>query len=56
MENLKNVIKPIAVITVAIITTTIIVGIIAYTNCEESRIFLDNLFGKEVITTALPQA
>lgn len=56
MENFKKIIKPVTVIAIAVIMTAIVVSMIAYTNCEESKVFIDAFFSKEVITTALPQA
>lgn len=56
MENFKKIIKPVVVISIAVVVTAIIISMIAYTNSEESKIFIDAFFKEEVITTTLLQA
>jgi hypothetical protein len=44
-----NILKPTLIISIAIVMATLLVGMIAYSNCDEARLFMDNLFEKEVI-------
>ena len=56
MKNIKEIIKPVAILTIALLMTTIVVGMIAYTNCEEAKLFIDTVFGTTVETSTLGQA
>lgn len=56
MQDLKGIIKPIVVLAIAFLMTAVVVGMIAYTNCEEAKVFIDNIMGKAVATSTLRQA
>ena len=56
MKNIKEIIKPVAILMIALLMTTVIVGMIAYTNCEEAKLFIDNILGTTVETSTLGQA
>lgn len=56
MENIKKAIQPVAIITFALLVTTLVVGMIAYANCEEAKVLIDNLMGKPLVEYNLPQA
>jgi len=56
MKNIKNAIQPIAIITFALLVTTLMVGMIAYANCEEAKVLIDNLMGNPLVEHDLPQA
>ncbi|MFK7978990.1 MAG: hypothetical protein AB8G86_03330 [Saprospiraceae bacterium] len=56
MKDLKEIIKPVVVLAIAFLMTVVVVGIIAYTNCEEAKLFIDNIMGNTVATSTLRQA
>ena len=56
IEEIKAQLKPAVIIGFSLLLTTIVVSMIAYANCEEARIFIDNLMNKEVIEATLLQA
>lgn len=56
MKNIKKAIQPVAIITFALLMTTLMVGMIAYANCEEAKVLIDNLMGNPVVVNTLPQA
>ena len=56
MPPLKKIIKPVAILTIAFLMTAIVVGMIAYVNCEEAKLFIDNLMGNSIEASNLRQA
>lgn len=56
MKNIKEIIKPVAILTIALLISTVVVGMIAYANCEEAKLIIDNLIGKTVEVSTLGQA
>ncbi len=56
MKNIKEIIKPVAILTIALLISTLVVGMIAYANCEEAKLIIDNLMGKTVEVSNLGQA
>lgn len=56
MQDLTKIIKPMIVLTIAFLMTAVVVGMIAYTNCEAAKLFIDNIMGNAVKTTTLRQA
>ena len=56
MKNIKDIIQPLAILTFAFVMTVLVVGMIAYTNCPEAKLFIDNLMGKPMVVNSLPQA
>ena len=56
MKNIKEIIKPVAILTIALLITTVVVGMIAYANCEEAKLFIDNMLGTPIETSTLGQA
>lgn len=56
MENIKNAIKPLLILTVSFMMSTVLVGMIAYANCPDAKLFIDNLFGNSVIADSISQA
>lgn len=56
MKNIIEIIKPFVILTFALLMTTVIVGIIAYANCEEAKVFLDNFLGWTSETSKVSQA
>ena len=41
-QKIKNAIQPVSILTISFMLTMLVVGMIAYTNCEEAKIFMDN--------------
>jgi len=56
MQNIKEIIKPVVILTIALLMSTIVVGMIAYANCEEAKLFIDNIMGKTVEISTIGQA
>lgn len=56
MKNIKEIIKPIAILTIALLVATVVVGMIAYANCEEAKLIIDSLMGKTIEVSTLRQA
>lgn len=56
MKNIKKALQPVAIITFAFLVTALIVSMIAYSNCEEAKVFIDNLMGNPVVESGLGQA
>ena len=56
MPLLKKIIKPVAILTIAFLMTAVVVGMIAYANCEEAKLFIDNILSNSVEVSNLRQA
>ena len=56
MPPLKKIIKPVAILTIAFLMTAVVVGMIAYANCEEAKLFIDNILSNSVEVSNLRQA
>jgi len=55
-KSLKNIIQPIAILTFSIIVATVLVGMIAYSNCPETKMLIDNLLGNSTVADSIGQA
>ncbi len=55
MSNSKEIIKPIIVLSIALLMTTVVVGMISYTNCEAAKVFIDNVLDRTIETSTLGQ-
>lgn len=56
MESMKNIAKPLLILTISFLVSTVLVGMIAYSNCPEAKLFIDNLFGNSVVADSIGQA
>ena len=56
MQHIKGLIKPIIILTIAFLMTAVVVGMIAYANCEEAKLFIDNILSNSVEVSNLRQA
>lgn len=56
MESMKNIVKPLLILTISFLISTVLVGMIAYSNCPEVKLFIDSLFGNPIVADSIGQA
>lgn len=56
IQKIKSIIKPLIILSVSVMISTVLVGMIAYSNCPEAKVFIDNLLGNPVVTESIGQA
>ncbi len=56
MKSTKDIIKPLLILTISFLISTVLVGMIAYSNSPEAKLFIDNLFGTPMVADSIGQA